>query len=75
MICSYCHKDPGVKKHNNLWLGFRDMDTKQLVGNCCRAAHYRFKFMTKEMNGLYSEFPVMIPNPQLTINYGQPRTS
>jgi hypothetical protein len=75
MICAHCHTDPGKKKHNSLWLGFRDGDTGQYVCNGCRRAHYRFKFLNKELNGLFSEFPVMIPNPQLTINYGQPRTS
>lgn len=75
MICTYCHKDPGTKKHNNLWRGFRDADTEQHVCWGCQRAHYRFKFMNKELNGLFSEFPVMIPNPQLTLPYGQPRTS
>lgn len=70
MICTYCQKDPGVKI-NSLWRGFRDGDTKQYVCFGCQRAHYRFKFMNKEMNGLFSELPVMIANPQLTIYYGQ----
>jgi hypothetical protein len=75
MICTYCHKDPGVKKHSSLWHGFRDGDTGQYVCDGCKPAHYRFKFLNKELNGLYSEFPVMIVNLQLTILYGQPRTN
>ena len=75
MICAYCHTDPGTKKHNSIWLGFRDTDTDQHVCNECRAAHYKFKFLKKELNGLYSEFPVVIPNPQLQLRYGYTQPS
>lgn len=71
MICTYCNTDPGFKKDSRLWLGFKDTDTQQHVCNKCKKAHYRFKFMNKQWNGLFSEFPVMIPDPQLTIRYGQ----
>lgn len=75
MICAHCHKDPGTKKHNSLWRGFRDGDTGQYVCDACKPAHYHFKFMNPELNGLYSEFPVMIPNSQLTLQYGKPSTT
>jgi hypothetical protein len=70
MICVYCQKDPGAKP-TGIWKGFRDADTQQLVCWSCQKIHYKFKFQNKALNGLYSEFPVMTINPQLTINYGQ----
>jgi hypothetical protein len=68
MICAYCRTDPGAKA-NGVWKGFRDGDTHQYVCFGCRHAHYKFKFLNKELNGAYTEFPVMTINPQLTFNF------
>lgn len=56
--CDYCGKSL-IGRHNpNLFDGFRDADTKQLVCFGCKAQHYIIK--SKTHPGLYSEVPEMI---------------
>ena len=58
--CDYCKQDPGTKECSPVWLGFRDQDTTQQVCNNCKAQHYKNKFSTPGLKGLYSEVPVII---------------
>lgn len=59
-ICEYCGKNPGAKVDSeNIWNGFLDMDTNQLVCFKCRQKHYEGKSKTK-FKYLYTEFPVCL---------------
>lgn len=64
--CSYCHRNPGIKP-NGTWKGFKDADTGQHLCWACQSTHYKWKHSQKEFEGLYSEFPVMTIEPQLTL--------
>ncbi|MBE0538777.1 MAG: hypothetical protein IH620_03620 [Ignavibacterium sp.] len=59
-VCEYCGKNPGSKPGSkNVWNGFLDKDTNQLVCFDCREKHYKKKSKT-EFKYLYTEFPVML---------------
>lgn len=59
-ICEYCGENPGAKENSeNMWNGFLDKDTNQLVCFKCRQKHYEAKAKTK-FKYLYTEFPVCL---------------
>lgn len=64
MICAHCGSDPGLKPGSSVvWNGFEDQDNRQLCCFGCRERHYLEKAKAG-MQGLYSEFPVIIrPSP------------
>lgn len=58
-ICEHS-ENPGAKEDSeNMWKGFLDKDTNQLVCFKCRQKHYEAKAKTKFKN-LYTEFPVCL---------------
>jgi hypothetical protein len=58
-VCVYCKKDAGRNPNNkNLWNGFYDQDTKDLVCWPCRKRHFLHKRATK-FGFQYSEIPVI----------------
>jgi len=60
VICHHCGNDPGLKAGSTVvWNGFEDQDNGQLCCNGCKQVHYEKK-AAAGMQGLYSEFPVII---------------
>ncbi|MBE62740.1 MAG: hypothetical protein CMB89_10310 [Flammeovirgaceae bacterium] len=59
--CSHCGEDPGTKDGSIVWKGFLDHDTGEKCCNKCKALHYNKKFSIPELRGLYSEFPLTVP--------------
>jgi len=57
-LCDHCGRNPGPGKNPNLWNGFRDADTGELVCWSCRAKHYQVK--AKHQGLTYSEIPTML---------------
>lgn len=55
--CTYCGSSEIKKSNPDLFDGFRDGDTKQLVCRKCRDHHYQLKSQT--LPGLYTEMPVL----------------
>ncbi|MBC6425212.1 MAG: hypothetical protein GDA51_01810 [Ekhidna sp.] len=55
--CHYCGEGRLDRRNPDLWDGFFDGETKQLVCSNCRSLHYRKKWHT-EYRGMYSEYPV-----------------
>ena len=76
-VCAHCGKDPGTKKRmlnpagSELWSGFYDQDTGELVCWGCHDIHYKKKsapgspfsgicYPSGLLGTTYSEFPVLV---------------
>ena len=57
--CYLCGKNPGPKQNNPLlWNGFKDMETGQYIGYCCRKTHYGIKSNNGTQGFTMVEYPV-----------------
>ena len=59
--CSHCGENPGTNEGSIVWKGFLDKDTGEKCCNTCKSWHYKNKFSNNQLRGLYSEFPLTVP--------------